>query len=557
MDSQTTATSSELSPLIGGKKEEKPKASEQPKAAKADKAPRKSKKKLIAIIAAAAVLVAGGVTALIIFLNLNKSGDGETVFDTDAFFIRETRDSSSKLALFKKDGRRVTDFIFTTGSSFINGYTVVRNADEQYGILDHDGNMTVDFGVYERIYELNGLFEVKSGDDAKIISAKGDDIAVGYKGYKRDYDAPYVAIQTEDKKYTLYNAYGDSILDFESETAPSFATRDKRVASSLSYDGHLVLFNNKTLKIVFNRETDSSYELYDVSAGENVYVFSKGESENRTMAYYKDGAFYELDNKCASITINDDTNNKSRYYLSCKNNDGTFLIRGDKVTDIPVADYNNHYVIFDENHYGRYDSKESEFHIFVNGEEKKTIGAGYTPSITMSGYSVRDYKNKMISLYDTDGETIYKLEGITYGDLYGIDENGNIIVRDPRESKSDSRFYLVNKDGNIISDKYASISRRGKYYSAYRYEDKKAFLLGGDGGVIVEGDYSSFDFYKKNTVVFGRKDGQYDLIDTDGKSVKVSEKGSLSFSEAGYFYVSSDDEVKYYTHSGDQFYTQK
>ncbi len=558
MDSKETATSSEPAPLLGGKKkEEKPKAKDQPAEKKADKAPRKSKKKLIILIAAAAALVVGGVVALIILLNLNKSGEGDTVFDTDAFFIRENRDSSGKYALFKNDGSRLTDFNFTSTGTFINGYATVRNEEDQFGIIDHTGKMTVEFGTYERIYELGGLFEVKSGDNAKIIKGNGEDVAEGYVDYKRNYDAPYVAIETAGNQYKLYNAYGDSIAEFESKTKPTFETRDKRVATSVAFDGMLMLLNNKTLKVAASIGTDVRYILSDVSANEKVFTLSKEEYSDRTMAYVIDGSLYELDRKCSTITINDDESNKDRYYLSCKNDDGTFLIRNNKITDIPVSDYSNRYIIYDENHYGHYDSKEAKFQIFVNGEEKKTVNAGYTPSITRSGYSIRDYKDKMIALYNTDGEIVYKLDGITYGDLYGVDENGNIIVRDPRESKSDDRHYLVDKDGNIVSGKFASISRRGKYYSAYRYDTKKAYLLGSDGKIIVEGDYNSFDFYKKNTVVFGRKDSQYDLIDIDGKSVKVSENGSISFNESGYFTITTDDEVKYYTHSGNLFYTQK
>lgn len=558
MDSNQTAASSDSTPLLGGKKkEEKPKTSDQPKAKKAEKAPRKSKKRLFIIIAAAAVLIAGGVVALIILLNLNKGSEGETVYDTDAFFVRETRDSASKYALFKNDGNRLTDFAFSTGGTFINGYATVRNEEEQFGIIDHTGKMTVDFGTYERINELNGLFEAKNGDYAKLINGKGEDIVEGYKGYKRDYNAPYLAVQTEDKKYTLYNAFGNSILEFESENAPSFETRDKRVATSLSYDGHLVLLDNVGLKIVFNRETDTRYALSDVSVNKKVYVFNMESGDERTMAYYRDGDFYDLDKKCATIYINDDESNKDRYYLGCKNDAGTFLIRDNQITDIPVSDYSNRYIIYDENHYGHYDSKASKFTIYVNGAEKKEVNSGYTPAITSSGYSVRDYQNKMIALYNTDGDVVYKLDGITYGDLYGVDENNNIIVRDPRENSSDSRSYLVNKDGNVISDKYASISRRGKYYTAYRSDTKKAYLLGSDGQVIVEGEYSGFDFYKKNTIAFGRKDNQYDFVDIEGKSIKVSEKGSLSVNEAGYFTITNDNETNYYTLSGNKFYTQK
>ena len=536
-----------------------------PKSAPSASRKRKMSKKLLIGICIAAALIIGGVIALIIILSLRGNTDGDTVYDTDAFFIRETRDAGSKYAIFRNDGTRLTYFEFSNSSVFINGYAVVQASrkqedgsnKEQYGIVDHTGKMSVDFGEYERIFELSGLFEVKNGDNVKIIAGNGNDVVEGYKDYKRISDAPYVAVETEDKKYTLYNAYGDSILDFESENRPSFKSYDKRVATSMSYDGHLVLLNNKSLKTVFNRETDIRYSISSVSKNEKVFVFAKDDYENRTMAYYANGDFHDLDKQCGTININDDESNKDRYYLTCKKDDGTFLIRDNKVSNIPIGDSTNRYVIYDENHYALYDSKEGKLKIFVNGGEKKTVDCSFTPYITMSGYSLRDSKNNMLALYDKDGEQVYKLEGVASGDLYGIDENGNMIARNSLEKNSDERSYLVTKDGNVVSDKYATITRHGKYYSAYRYDTKKYYLLGGDGKVIVEGDYNGFDYRKKNTVVFGRKGDQYDLIDTEGNSVKVSANGSFSFYDNGYFAITKDDETSYYTHSGNKFYTQK
>ena len=53
-------------------------------------------------------------------------------------------------ALFNEDGKKLTDFIFTSTSDFVNGTALVKK-DDAYGIINANGKMTVDFGKYNYI----------------------------------------------------------------------------------------------------------------------------------------------------------------------------------------------------------------------------------------------------------------------------------------------------------------------------------------------------------------------------------------------------------------------
>ncbi|MBP5634635.1 hypothetical protein J6X09_03000, partial [Candidatus Saccharibacteria bacterium] len=178
------------------------------------KTKRKFKLPLPAIIAAAAAVVAGIVILIIILANAGKDSE-KTVYDTDAFFIRETGSSSSLYALFKKDGSRKTDFIFSSVGNFVNDHALVRNAENKYGVVDHDGNMSIDFGTFDDIDTRGGLYEVRVDDKRALVNANGDEVFSGYEEYVDSYDMPYVAIKTGDKEYKLFNAFGDEILSFE------------------------------------------------------------------------------------------------------------------------------------------------------------------------------------------------------------------------------------------------------------------------------------------------------------------------------------------------------
>ena len=528
---------------------------------KPEKAKTKRKFKInpVILIAIAVALLIGGVILVICLINAGKDND-KTVYDTDAFFIRETSSSGSLYALFKDNGDKKTDFIFNSVGTFVNDYALVRNNENKYGVINHDGDMTIDFGTYDDIDTRGGLYEVRVDDKRALLKGNGDVVYNGYEDYVDSYDMPYVAIKTGEKEYKLYNALGDEILSFESESRPKFTSYDKKLAGSMRYDKHTILLNNKTLKVAKEIESDTDYAISAASRDLKTFVFSEsGKYSGGAWATYNDGKFAEYGDKCKSISLTDESRNDSdRKYLSCRNDDGQFLIRNGEVTDLDVSYGSNHYVAYDENHYAGFNSDESKLTIYVNSNEKTKIDSNYAPTITSNSYFVRDTKNKRLALYDLEGNQIYELKDVSYGELAGVDKNGNIIVNDPSQSNSNERYYLVNKNGDQISGKYSSIARHGEYYSAYDYTNKKGDLLGKDGKVIVSGEYKSFDFYKESTVVFGRKeDSKIDLIDAKGGSITGTYENRVSVGSNNYFMVSEDDKNVYYTLEGKEIYQQK
>ncbi len=523
------------------------------------KTKRKFKLPLPAIIAAAAVVLVGIVVLAICLINAGKDTE-KTVYDTDAFFIRETSSSSSLYALFKKDGSRKTDFVFSSVGNFVNDHALVRNAENKYGVVDHDGNMSIDFGTFDDIDTRGGLYEVRVDDKRALVNANGDEVFSGYEEYVDSYDMPYVAIKTGDKEYKLFNAFGDEILSFESEASPKFTSYDKKLAGSMRYDGHTVLLNNKTLKVAKNIESETSYTLNSASRDLKSFIFSEsGKYSDGAWAVYNNDKFTELGDKCKSVSLVDESRNDSdRKYLTCRTDKNLFLIRNGEVSDIDVSYGSNNYVAFDENHYASFDSKDSKITVYVDGKEKTKIDGNYAPTVSNNSYFVRDTKNKRIAIYDLDGNQVYELKDVTYGELSGVDKNGNIIVNDPSQSNSNERYYIVNKNGDQISSKYSSVARHGAYYSAFDYTNKKGELLDKDGKAIVSGEYKSFDYYKDEKMILGRKENnQFDLIDAEGRRVLGSYEGRASVNTNGYFMISGDDNNVYYTFDGKEIYQQK
>lgn len=528
--------------------------------AKKAEARKKSNKGRIAILAAIALVVAGGVTALLFFLNNRGEDEEKTVYDSDAFFLRETAASNSKYGLFNQKGDKLTDFEFTFVSAFINDYAIVRNADNKYGIIDHTGKMTVDFETYGDISTRGGLFEVKVDGKRNLIGGDGKEIYAGYTSYIESYDTPYVAIETGEKEYKLFSAVGEELLSFESESRPSFATHSQRTASSLRYDKHIVLLNNKTLKVLANQEVEKEYSIMSASKDvKSIVLADKAGGNESTWAVYNDGKFVEFGDKCTSISLYDDsTDNQGRRYLTCKKDNNNYLIRNNDVTDINVSGNEIRYAVFDENHYASFNSKDKKVAFYADGAEKTSFDGEYAPIVTGKGYYIRDYKNKRLVLYGLEGEEIYKLENVSYGELYGPDKNGNIIVHDAAQQNSNERYYLVNKKGEQVSEKkYSSISRHGSYYSAFNYEDKTGDLLDKDGKIIVSGNYTSFDYYKNEKLIFGRQgDQKVDLIDAKGRSVRGSFEGRISVGSSNYFSLTTDDGVVFYTFEGKEIHRQ-
>ncbi|MCQ2571188.1 MAG: hypothetical protein MJ154_03000, partial [Candidatus Saccharibacteria bacterium] len=375
--------------------------------------------------------------------------------------------------------------------------------------------------------------------------------------------APYVVVKLGDNKYELYNAFGDKLSDFESSETPKISDDNAKTASAVSYDGGLIILNNRTFRVTKTVETNTRYDINAASEKGEIIVFSEKDKH-----YDKDAKraifnkeFVEFGDKCQKIKINNNFKNKERLYLTCDIDNKEHLIRNNEVTDVITSTYGGGYIVYDENHYVNYDSDKKKATFYVNGEEKASVDADYRLVISTKGYTINDYAKKYVAIYNLEGKQVYKIsDAAAASELTGIDANENVIVRDGKQD-TDKRYVLVNKEGKEISSRYTSMTEHGKYYSAFNRADNKGDLLDKDGQVIISGDYNEFVFYDEQEIILGRKgnysDRSFDLINVKDKNVKVTFSGNVSLVDSGYFSFEKDGEVKIYTLEGKEIHSYK
>ena len=519
---------------------------------------RKRNNKLLFIIGGA-ILAIGAVIALIFFINKAMNADID-LYAADAFFVSTKADGETKYALYKKDGEKITDFIYSQVGSFVNHYAYVRNLDGKKGIIDDKGKMSVDFGEYEDITPRVGIYEASKDNKETLILGNGNEIASEYRSYDYSSSAPYVAVKYDNDQYELYNALGKKLADFTSSEAPNFSDAAYDTASALSYKGGLIILSNKNFKVISTVETPILYDIDDATKDAETITFvehGKHYDDDAKRAIFKD-KFAEFGN-CEDIDIHDGYADENRVYVTCEVDGKDKLVRNNEVTDLTVTSYGEGYVVYDEDHYAYYDSKDKKVDIYVKGEKKNTISSDYRIIASTKGYVINNYKASTVTLYDIDGNEAYKLSDTSSSsDLIGIDKNNNIVVRDGKQD-NDKRYVVVNKDGKELSGRYSSIVAHGDYYSAYRTgETTTGELLDKDGKVIVSGEYNEFVYYDEDSLIFGKKgsynDRSYDLINVKDKKVIANIKGSISYVKAGYIRAVDGDKTSYYTRDGKLVY---
>lgn len=505
--------------------------------------------KRIGIIIGAVVAV--GAVAFVIFLimrNLAKH-DVVSVYDSDVFFIAENNSSDAKSALFNNKGERLTDFIYKDTYSFVDGYALVEDNDGNASIIDSKGNVSLEFGQ-NSVSSYAGFYYTTHESENVILLGNGTEVAKGFQGYENDSATPFVVVKTSDDEYSLYNVHGDNVKTFQSKESPELRSYDRRVASVLKADGVVYLLDNLNLKIAGELATGEDYKIEEASKDGKTFVLRSGQYGSYKFAVFNDGKFNEYGDRCQDVDINENEDIHKKY-LECEGKEDTALIRGGEISDIKTSGYDDRYYVFDENHYANYHSGDNKLDIYVDGNMVSSVDCNYSPSIDYAGYSVRG-KDSVV-LYGLDGKEIYKLSDTNNGELSGLDVNENIIVRNGKENYT-SRYSIVNKSGETITDKYYSIVARGKYYSARNYDESNYDLIDKSGNKILSG-YESYEITSDEKVMTAKdKDRKYHLVDEKNKTVTTEFSERPSYYEGQYLRVDGDEKVSYYTIEGKLFH---
>lgn len=527
----------------------------QPEQASASKKRGRNNKKLFIIIGAAA---AAAIAVVVILIIINSFSGGKVdIFTANAFFVSDKANGDTKYALFKKDGSKLTDFNFTQVGTFVNGYAYVRNTDGKDGIIRDDGSMSVDFGAYDGLTSHMGIYGATKGDKEILILGNGDELASDYVSYDYASNSPYVVVKTEENKYDLYNALGKRLASFESSEAPSITEDEPETASAVSYKGGLIILSNSNFMPVTTIDgLDAIYDVDEATEDGSIITFYEHNNHyanDAKRAIYNKDSFAELDG-CSDLDLHDNFTDEKRIYVTCESDGKDKLVRKNAVTDMEVNSYGGGYAVYDEDHYARYDQENKKSEIYVNGDKKTTLDSNYRITVSARGYQINDFKAKTVTLYDLDGNEVIKLnDAATSSELFGVDANDHVVVRDSKKDNTE-RYVIVKKNGEEISGRYYSITLHGEYYVASNRTNNTMDLLDKDGKVIVSGEYGEYVFNEDNKYILGRKgdsnNRQYDVIDVEGKSVKATMDGTVTYYKAGYYRTTSDNKTRFYTLDG-------
>ena len=514
-----------------------------------------NKKGNIGIIIASVLIIALigviGITLGNVILKGGKNNNQNTdITNTTAFFLN---DSDNKFALFNEDGKKLTDFIFTSKSEFINGAAIVKK-DDNYGIISESGKMVVDFGKYRYVDSASGLYEVTDNN--------GNEYLINNKG-KILYDLKesevttflttnnYLILKNKDTYYIL-NYNGDKLLSFNAiEDLDKPTTNEDNGIITVFYNKKNYIINTKNKNKVISFDSDIHYCADDIESQNDLIILNScvGMFEKQDKTYYKilkNEKIYDVDSECETL-----------YYqntLSCSKNYEEYSLDDNYKLNMKINDkayYKNNYV---QNKDGAFNGVDfyKDNKLIKNVSCRSLSEKGYmTSNIYILGtyYSVDcNTDSGIYEFYNENGE---KLFNKSYKDIEPFDKNNLAQV-----SEDGKNYYLIDTSGKQIGDIYSRILFSNDYYRVTKND--KIGLIDKNGKEIIPCEYSEIDIREFNNKLYAlaNSDTNYEIYDIK-KSEKISSFDSSPILTAHYIQINKNDSKEYYTYNGKKFYENR
>lgn len=505
----------------------------------------KSKKIILIIILLIAVL---GVVIFIIFKS-SKTNESSVTYDSKAFFLKN---SENKYALFDENGNKLTDFIFTYVSSFVNGKAVVEKNDE-YGIINDSGKMTVDFSKYSHITDIRGMFEATNEDYHHYLIDGNGKVLFDMEDISFLSSSEYLIFEDEKgKNYKLLNDNGKVIDTFpfnKSDDEPSIKKDSDYVA--IFYDNKNYIYNLNTGKKIISFNSDSRYCIEDID--EDNKIISLNLCNAKSPKVVIDGKLKDFSDKCGFVYNVGGLycgNGYTRYLIDSNLNVGNIDVGIDS-KGVSYVDNNGNYAI-------EKSGSSTSVDFYNNGSIVKNVECrrlketgrvkDYYVLASSCGYKY-DYE-----YYNVNGERMFDK---TFKKADKFDSHGLAQVSDDGDN-----YYLIDKTGKRISDDYSDIALyfdNGDYEDYYIVEKNKLMgIIDVNGKVIVDCIYSDIDRKSMNNkyAILKTTDSKYILYDiTNRKEIMKSDiYPNLSYQ---YFSTNEDGVNQYYTYNGKLIYESK
>ena len=475
--------------------------------------------------------------------NNNNNNNQDNIVESTSFFLQ----NNDKYALFNEDGDRLTDFIFKHAFGFGNGSALVMN-DSEYGIVDQNGKMIADFGKYESINTVAGLYKACDVDsNCYLLDGKGK---ILYDLKNITFDSKWfvntflLLKDNKNNKYIVLNYYGKEIITIpfnkKIDEDPIFV--DSNNYMSLFYDKKNYILDGNTCKKIV---TFDSNELYKFSSTDNgvPILYSSDDNKNGYIAV-KDGKIINISSECETIRYSE------KNYLCIKEGKPYFMD-----SNMNVGPLINKKQIFDNKNYATSsEGYNAEVDIYKNGKKVKTVKCRdiySSGSITDEFYLLGTYSSSACNsdsfkfeYYNRDGE---KVIDKSFADAKSFTDNNLAVVSDDEEN-----YYLINRKGEKVSQDYSKILLRNGYYLVTR--DNLQGVLDSEGKVLLECEYNSLDisYFRNDMYVKLFADGYKIIYNLTSKKEIIRSQDDLNLS---LHYIKSNGEKKqYYTYEGKKFF---
>ena len=514
----------------------------------------KSKSKKIIIILLVIVILA----AIGLFLYFKKSkiqnNDNDLVTNySTSFFVQG---SNEKYALFDGEGSQLTDFIFADVSNFANGTAFVKK-DGAYGIIDENAKMTVDFGKYNYITSVDGMYKARDEDEhSYLINGSGKILYDMENASLEKFGYPNIYFILEDKKnktYIVLNDKGQAMINFPvvDNVKDSPTIDEEKGYVSVFYNKKNYVLNLQTAKEITSFNADLHYCINNVEEDGKIITFNScvSGSEVQDKIYYKfikDGKLYDLTDKCDKINLN-------KGHLLCRQNYKYYLL--DSNLNVGIETSGKAYL--DNDTYAMIkDGTSNGVDFYNNGKVVKNVKCRW---LDKTGYmrnelyilSVYDSKECDVEpgtyeYYTSNGENAF---GKSFKIAEKFDENGLAVVSDDREN-----YYLIDSTGKKVSDDYSDISLSSGYYIVAKNNLKG--IVDKNGNVIADCLYVKWKIIKKQNKKYAElttSDSKYVMYDLENGTELITFNSEPTFYEH-YITVTENDHMKYYTYNGKMIY---
>lgn len=473
-------------------------------------------------------------------------------------------EEKNKIGYINNEGTVMAEPKYIYGTDFYNGYAIVKNYNNLYGVLNGKAKLTVPFGnlIYVELYDDRYIASkyTKQGLKQGLLDSKLDDVT-DFKYDTISYSRDGLFLFTRDKTMGIMNNEGKEIYTYvvsdiddrnvSIEVSDLTNFSDKYQYASIKINDSSTIVNTKTGKEVYK------YTLSEIKAlDNNVFYMKNSKINNRYIVINNDKVIYE-------------TNDYKRLRIEDINSDIAIGIKEDGSYDY-IDLVNKNLINSNENIEYTYSDGVilSKTHNFANDKDKYEI---YTPkekigeftdltpvdNTFVNGYSIIKTNNNKYSYINKKGKLVTSKE---YDEVSDFTKNGfSKVCNDDGcgviNSKGKEIIKLKYDDIVMLDDELFSNVRKKTNEELFIFKVNDRYgIVNSKGKIVVKSVYDSFEtITTKYPIIKGIYEKQDILINLDSyKSLSIKIKNDLNLYEN---YIVSDN--TYYNYDGKIIYKSK